>query len=260
MQTIPTYFNELNCKHLQESTLGQSSCEQWFEQRQGRITASHFNEVLRSKTSQASVTSKIMGYTSSRNVPALAWGKNNEKLAREAFTSNQMTCHDSLIVEEVGLVVNPKFPHLGASPDGIVHCKCCPRATLEIKCPLKYANMSITDAIKSKDFCLGKNFELKQNHAYYAQVQGQMAVCELKTSFFVIWTTEDCHIQKVDFSEEYWAEIRTKLDLFYRQHILTEICTHKLMKQFLIENMCHTVLCLSQGVSPEMCRLKKAPW
>ncbi len=67
-----------------------------------------------------------------------------------------MTCHDSLRVEEVGLVVNPKFPHLGTSPDGRVHCKCCPPATLEIKCPLKYANMSIPDAIKSKDFCLGK--------------------------------------------------------------------------------------------------------
>ncbi len=157
MQTIPAHFSELNCKHLQESTQGQSSSEQWFEQRQGRTTASHFNEVLRCKTSQASLTSKIMGYTSSRNAPALAWGNNNEKLAREAFTSNQMTCHDSLRVEEVGLVVNPKFPHLGASPDGIVHYKCCPPATLETKCPLKYANMSIPDAIKSKDFCQGKN-------------------------------------------------------------------------------------------------------
>ncbi len=53
MQTIPAHFSELNCKHLQESTRGQSSSEQWFEQRQGRITASHFNEVLRCKTSQA---------------------------------------------------------------------------------------------------------------------------------------------------------------------------------------------------------------
>ncbi len=44
------------------------------------------NEVLRCKTSQASLTFKIMGYTSSRNAPALAWGNNNEKLAREAFT------------------------------------------------------------------------------------------------------------------------------------------------------------------------------
>ncbi len=39
MQTIPAHFSELNCKHLQESTQGQSSSEQWFEQRQGRITA-----------------------------------------------------------------------------------------------------------------------------------------------------------------------------------------------------------------------------
>ncbi len=78
MQTLPAQFSELNCKHLQESAWGQSSSEQWFEQRQGRITASHFNEVLRCKKSQASLTSKIMGYTSSRNAPALAWGNNNE--------------------------------------------------------------------------------------------------------------------------------------------------------------------------------------
>ncbi len=171
-----------------------------------------------------------MGYTSSINVPALAWGNNNEKLAKEAFTSNQMTFHDSLRVKEVGLVVNPKFPHLGASPDGTVHCMCCPPTTLEIKCPFKYANMSIPDAIKSKDFCLGNIFELKKDHAYYAQVQGQMAVCELKTSYFVIWTTQECHTQKIELSEEYWTQIRPKLDLFYRQNILPEICTHKLKK------------------------------
>ncbi len=145
-----------------------------------------------------------------------------------------MTCHDSLRVKEVGLVVNPKFPHLGASPDRIVHCKCCPPATLEINCPLKFANMSIPDAIKSKDFCLGKNVELKKDHANYAQVKRKKAVCELKTSYFVIWTTQECHTQKVQFSEEHWAQIRPKLDLFYRQQILTEICTHKLKKHFLI--------------------------
>ncbi len=38
MQTLPAHFSELNCKHLQESTWGQSSSEQWFEQRQGRFT------------------------------------------------------------------------------------------------------------------------------------------------------------------------------------------------------------------------------
>ncbi len=112
--------------------------------------------------------------------------------------------------------------------------------------------------------------ELKRDHAYYAQIQGQMAVCELKTSYFVIWTTQECHTQKVQFSEEYRAQIRPKLDLFYRQHILTGICTHKLKKQFLIaeasclckrmSKTCHTVLCLSQGISSEMCRLKKASW
>ena len=38
-------------------------------------------------------------------------------------------------IGDSGLVLNPKWPHLGASPDGIVQCECCGRGMIEIKCP-----------------------------------------------------------------------------------------------------------------------------
>ena len=34
-----------------------------------------------------------------------------------------------------GFYVNLSFPHLGASPEGIVSCACCGEGLLEIKCP-----------------------------------------------------------------------------------------------------------------------------
>ena len=39
-------------------------------------------------------------------------------------------------VFEAGLFIDPYRPFLGASPDGIVNCKCCGKGVIEIKCPL----------------------------------------------------------------------------------------------------------------------------
>lgn len=47
--------------------------------------------------------------------------------------------HADMSVVECGLVINPEWPHLGASPDGIVQCTCCGKGVLEIKCP--YCNI-----------------------------------------------------------------------------------------------------------------------
>ncbi len=34
-----------------------------------------------------------------------------------------------------GLVLSPDWPHLGASPDGVVACNCCGQGVLEVRCP-----------------------------------------------------------------------------------------------------------------------------
>ena len=46
-----------------------------------------------------------------------------------------------------GLVVHPAYPHLGASPDGVVSCSGCKEKwLLEIKYPFKHR---LTDPIKA---------------------------------------------------------------------------------------------------------------
>lgn len=41
--------------------------------------------------------------------------------------------------------ISPPYPIMGASPDGIVKCKCCNDGLLEIKCPYSCWNKTIQD-------------------------------------------------------------------------------------------------------------------
>ena len=78
-------------------------------------------------------------------VPALEWGKNNEDVACKAYIKQQSDTHPGFNCSAIGLGINPKYPHLGASPDGRINCDCCGMGILEIKCPYKYRECAPTD-------------------------------------------------------------------------------------------------------------------
>ena len=40
--------------------------------------------------------------------------------------------HHGFSVSDSGLTLNPQWPHLGASPDGVLNCQCCPKRVVEI--------------------------------------------------------------------------------------------------------------------------------
>ena len=42
---------------------------------------------------------------------------------------------EDLSIRETGLFIDCERPYLGASPDGIVICKCCGKGVVEVKCP-----------------------------------------------------------------------------------------------------------------------------
>ena len=84
--------------------------------------------------------------------------------------------HTNFTVSSSGLVLNPKWPHLGASPDGIVNCSCCGRGVLEVKCTYSHRYNSVYDIARDSSSCLlvPENDacpHLDHNHAYYHQVQ-----------------------------------------------------------------------------------------
>ena len=58
-------------------------------------------------------------------IAALLWRIEHEKMARDEYQGIQKKQHTSFKLGTTGLCVNPKYPHHGASPDGLFSCKCC---------------------------------------------------------------------------------------------------------------------------------------
>ena len=60
--------------------------------------------------------------------------------------------HADFSLSVSGLVANPAWPFLGASPNGIINCTCCGMGVLEIKCPFTCKERSVLDASKERFF------------------------------------------------------------------------------------------------------------
>ena len=92
-------------------------------------------------------------------------------MAREAYFKIITSKHSNLIVSNRGLVIHPKYPHLGASPDGYVNCSCCGPGVIEVKCPFSCSNQSFLEATNDTNFCLectgDGQFSLKRSHSYF---------------------------------------------------------------------------------------------
>ena len=84
---------------------------------------------------------------------ATEYGCMHEKDAIESYKSKVKENHTQFQFQRVGLVINPKYPHFGASPDGFVTCDCCGQGCLEVKCPYCIKDSSVEEQA-SKVFCL----------------------------------------------------------------------------------------------------------
>jgi hypothetical protein len=65
---------------------------------------------------------------------------------------------------------------------------------------------------------------LKENHAYFSQVQGQMAIGCQPWCDFVVYTNEGINVERVSFNESFWNDkLLPKLIPFYNNCVVPEI-------------------------------------
>lgn len=222
------------CDFLETATKAQANSYIWHDYRRGLITSSHFKSVIcfTGKTYPKTIVDAIMQYAKpSPNIPALKWGTDHEDVARQAYIRHARS-HLNLSVSSSGLVVNPLYPYIGASPDGVVTCQCCGQGLLEIKCPYKFKDVSpiVEEALNDKNYCLKKDKECVQlslTHPYYHQVQGQMAVKQLPYCDFVCWTTCGLFVQRITQDKEYLDKYLHHFRSFFIDFLLPELLTHK---------------------------------
>lgn len=137
--------------------------------------------------------------------------------------------HDGLKVRRSGLCVHPLHSYLAASPDRVVFDPSSadsPHGLLEIKCPSGLYNKDFTPvdaALEDSDFfCrfVEGNVKLKETHAYYYQVQGQMGVTGLKWCDFFVWAGPGrVSVERIPFDVSLWQdEVLPALQSFYQAH------------------------------------------
>nr|XP_054755271.1 uncharacterized protein LOC129261235 [Lytechinus pictus] len=134
---VDVSLTQSQADYVEQRTRKQAASKCWFQHRAGRITASKMKSACRTNPDQPSLSLiKSICYPGKNfQTQATTYGCEHEEKARQAYIAEMQYTHENFSLHESGLVINPKYPHLGASPDGVVSCDCCGTGVVEVKCP-----------------------------------------------------------------------------------------------------------------------------
>ena len=210
---------------IEKNTRDQSSSDQWYDERKKRLTASNFGAVIKRKKSiyPKSLLEKIQNPPRRSNPPTpCKWGMDKEENAIKAYYNfKQQEGKSVRVCSKCGFVVDSTSTWLGASPDFLVSdiSEVTKLGVGEVKCPYSKRDMTIKEACQDKTFFLEEKngkIHLKQNHNYYYQIQGCMAMLHLKWCDFVVFTNKDLYVERIKFESELCdKQILPELNSFY---------------------------------------------
>ncbi|XP_064486723.1 uncharacterized protein LOC135399024 [Ornithodoros turicata] len=211
-------------KKIEEITRAQSKSEAWKSYRVGMITGSvGYNVFTRVKTiltrigehNVAPTVSLLMRQKSAVTGP-MARGSALEEEAKVAFIRVNSTMHKSLSINSCGLFVMKSHPYIGASPDGIITCSCCPPRLIEIKCPLEISEFTKRELTSNNE-----HYQFKATSKYNCQVQLQMNIAGLSSTEIFIYKSAEEYVQfTVTVDSVYFQECVNRFSYFFRCYVL----------------------------------------
>lgn len=220
---------------IERETIKQSSCNNWYEIRRKLLTASNFGNIInrRPDTGCENLIKNLL-YTTDVDTTAMEYGRNHEKEAK--------ICLEKLLNIEImdcGLFINEFKYFLVATPDGLIKND----GLVEIKCPQSAADMTPEEGIiKKKINCWktskdGSILELKKNHKWYFQIQGQLNICEKDYCIFAVWTKKGIKYEIVKRDVDFWTtSMLPKLEQFYYNCYLPELVDPRYTRNMPIRN------------------------
>jgi hypothetical protein len=93
-----------------------------------------------------------------------------------------------------------------------------PFGVIQVNCPETKFLVTPMNACSDDKCCcenIGGQCKLKANHAYYAQIQGQMGITGAKWRDFIVYTMKGMSIERIPLNALYWAELENKLITYY---------------------------------------------
>ena len=233
-------FTEEDSKTIELATQGQHTNQYWQQIRKYLLTASTFGRIckLRIGTNPTPLVSSIY-YPKMFKTDATAHGVRYEAPAIKKYRekhAEECNCH--VRVEKKGLVINPQWPFLGASVDGVVICEKCGTGLVEIKCPYgtkenTWRAKSVEECCSDRKFCCvwkdGKMI-LKHEHHYHYQVQGQLAILAMDWCDLFIYTskTKDGEVQRICRDMAMWQRMACRLKKFYTWAFVRELFSSRI--------------------------------
>ncbi len=154
------------------------------------------------------------------------WGLKHEDSARQSYYKVESKKHCNLSLVSKGLLVSKIKPFLAASVDNIRRCGCaenCEEVVVEFKCPWKHCDKPAKEAFLTTEIGgekVDKELSLKASSRYYAQIQLQMFVTELKSCDFVVWTLKGIITVNIPYNPHFMENAIKKLERFWLNNIL----------------------------------------
>lgn len=232
---------------INKLTINQHQNANWHRLRKGRITASKFYQVFtrintickkgKENTDCSSLIKTIMCYEKvNPNIKALKYGRETESIAVNDFINSYKKKHSDVKSECCGMFIDKENVFLSASPDLLISCSCCGDGLLEVKCPL-IPECQLCESFcvcKLPDFIFYVNEELsvKQNHAYYVQIQGQLAITKRSWCDLYVYTVNGPFQQRITLDSEFYLNrLLPNLNLFFTDYIVPELLHGDVFKQ-----------------------------
>jgi len=196
----------------------------WLNERKKRITASisyelftFFNNKVRTESDWDKKLSNVFCSKFKGN-EATRYGLESECEAKKIYED-----YYKFLMFNVGLLVSKNLPFLAASPDSISYDGDEFRL-IEIKSPLKGRDCDDEMLLSSLMFLKreGKGWRLKNNHKYYGQVQLSLAVSNLNTCDFIIYSSfsNSIYVIQVEKNVEFLKSYIPTLTKVYFEKII----------------------------------------
>ena len=241
MQCMKTLkINLLEARSIENGTLKQSLCSEWFALRENRITSSNAHKVITRQKKIESLAENIIfpkEVKSRKLKDALNYGRNFESVARQSYIDiMKFKLNHGICVRETGIVIQPSLYWHAASPDGMVSDKESTEnpGLIEIKRPISKRNATPLEMVYDKSFFVEKKngHPVKKNthsSGYYTQIQMAPGLSGFTDCDFIVYSLKGCIIIRIPFDLEYFEDAMKKLNRVYKEHFLAVIiekCMH----------------------------------
>lgn len=198
--------------------------------RRGRITASNFSSILSFRYTESTenyISKRVMGTSAIINTPSVNFGKQNENVACQLYFVDYKKNHQKPKMDLSSLHVDEVHPFLGASPDGLISCKCCGEGLLEMKCSYLFKNKTPHEACTDHHYHVyldhNNSVRLKESSSWYTQIQGQMGVCKKPWCHFILYTKKGIAVDRIYFDNQLYEKIVNASKKFYEKYIVNAL-------------------------------------